>query len=414
MEEFNRETETTSTRLFDEIRHLHPNLNFCGEPRNAILSVSDGLLNYVLSLLKDDPIHAPVVSIEEWSELLSILRSHWVSPLLYWQLSRLPDQFLPPKPIVDRMRTTFQWSRTRCFHLERQLGEILAAFKNQGVRALVLKGPALGGTVYPDPALRPASDLDLLVLPDQVVRSRAILETLGYKCLGRRFELSRDYFDDEPFIFPKDQKHNRPVDIHWDLHVFSGIRRDVGVEDFFLRAVKVESSSLTFEALHPVDAIIHRAINNAFGHDHDMRLIWIYDIKLLAQHLLEPRDWVELQERSVVWRARLAMEHSLNMARVWAGLQLPHEFEDFSTWPEPTGAEVDAWSSAIRRHRGLAGLFNLHMGNSSNPLEKAMFFVHLLFPSPSYMRVFYPSRKEWLLPLSYGRRWWQWFARLIL
>jgi len=40
----NRETETTSTRLLDEVHHLHPNLQFCGEPRNAILSISEDIL----------------------------------------------------------------------------------------------------------------------------------------------------------------------------------------------------------------------------------------------------------------------------------------------------------------------------------------------------------------------------------
>ncbi|KKL73528.1 hypothetical protein LCGC14_2073980 [marine sediment metagenome] len=94
-------------RSLHEIYQLYPNLKFCGEPRNAILGISDDLLNYVLSILKADPILTPGVPITKWSELLSILNSHWILPLLYWHVARLPDEFRPPGPVLGRMRKVF-------------------------------------------------------------------------------------------------------------------------------------------------------------------------------------------------------------------------------------------------------------------------------------------------------------------
>ncbi|HEA70060.1 MAG TPA: hypothetical protein ENI07_25095 [Desulfobacterales bacterium] len=395
-------------RSLHEIYQLYPNLKFCGEPRNAILGISDDLLNYVLSILKADPILTPGVPITKWSELLSILNSHWILPLLYWHVARLPDEFRPPGPVLDRMRKAFQWSRSRCFQLETQLEEILSAFTDKGIRVLVMKGPAIGKMVYPDPALRPASDLDLLVLPDQVTRSRTILGDLGYQCLGKRFEVSRDFYNDEIFVNQKNQKHNRQVELHWDLHRFSGIERDGGVADLVDRAAEVNAELFAFEALDPIDALIHRAVSNAFDKGTHMRMIWVYDVKLLAEHLATPDDWRALQERSVAWRARLAVEHSLNMAQAWAGLELPDGFEEFSTWPEPTETEVKAWSKITEKQPGLSGLLGLHMDNASSRLDKIRYYFHLLFPSPNYIRSSYPPAKEWLLPISYVRRWWRW------
>ena len=396
----------------DDVRHLHPNLKFCGEPRNAILSVSDGLLNYVLSLLRDDPIHAPRVSIEEWSELLSILRSHWVSPLLYWHLGRLPDEFRPPKPIVDRMRTAFQWSRTRCFHMERQLGEILGAFKEKGVRALVLKGPALGRTVYPDPALRPASDLDLLVRPDEFIKAREIFKKVGYQCKFKIFEVFKDFHCEEDFTSRANSRVIRSVCLHWDVHDFFGKKRGNRAEEFFQKAVEIDAVNLSFEAMHQVDALILAALHLIMTHNQDMRLIWIYDIALLARNLVVPEDWEILKERSLDCGARLAVEKSLRLAQILTGLQLPRRFSDFSTWPKPAEAELTCMTNAMVKRGNPKVLFKLHLSSSPEFFKRVRYFCKLILPGPDYMQHHYGRSNGLLLPLSHARRWWKWVRNL--
>lgn len=62
----------------------------------------------------------------------------------------------------------------------RVLGEVLEALDGSGIPSIVLKGPALVGLVYGDPALRPMSDLDLLVARDQALRAQRVLNGLGF------------------------------------------------------------------------------------------------------------------------------------------------------------------------------------------------------------------------------------------
>jgi hypothetical protein len=392
--------------LKDQTLRLHPGLEFCGEPRNALFRLSDDLLSYVLSVLRGDPLPPPKASTAKWLDLLSVLTPHFIVPVLYWHCRSLPHEFLPPKEIIEEMRRAFVWSRARTLFMDKQLREILDAFKGDGVQVLVLKGPALARTVYPHSAMRPSLDLDLLVRSEEMARSRTILEGLGYRCLWRMFDVFKEYNYHEIFMFEKDPGAKRMVELHWDLHPFSGIRRDVGVGELFRGAVKVASPSLTFWALNPVDALIHRAINNVFSHDREMRLSWIYETALLARNLVPPDDWVALQERSVLWGARLAVEHSLKMAQLWVGLQLPQGFEDFSTWAQPAELEVDAWSHMMRRHSKLTSLLKLRMPNPSGPLEKAQFVVRAIFPPPDYMRRVYAPPNDWLLTLAYVRRLW--------
>ena len=401
------------TSYMNASRQLHPGFQFCGSPDKGILQVPEELVSYLLSCLRGEPVLPPDVSSEEWINLLSALNPHWIIPLLYWQIGKTAPEFHPPETIRAYMRQTFLRSRVRAFQLEKQLAELLAAFKQEEIPILLLKGPALARSVYPDPATRPASDIDVLVIPEHIAQSRSVLENLGYDCQEKRFEVSRDYYCDEKFFHRKKTEEYRMVELHWDLHRFSGIRREAGIEELFSNAITITSPSLKFEALHPVDALLHRAMSNAFIHDHDMRLSWIYDVVFLSRSLKVPEDWNILLEKSVKWRARLALEYSLKLAQIWGGLRLPPEYEDFSAWPQPAKIEQDAWFNATRRHENLSDYMKLHLSETSVFSEKIKFFIHLLFPSPDYMRMKYPPAKDGLLLFSYLRRWQYWLGKLI-
>ncbi|NIM89676.1 MAG: signal peptidase I [Candidatus Aminicenantes bacterium] len=397
--------------LTEQIRDTHKELTMCGEPRNALLDFPNELVIYISSLLRNEALPLPELPLNQWSEVLSCLRSHWILPLLYRQISFLPLEYHPPEKVKDKMRKSFLISRVRCFHMEKQLDEIIKAFHNEDVQILVLKGPSLALSVYPDPALRPSSDLDLLVLPEQMSQARAILGKLGYQNLGKRFEHSRDFYSEETFLHRKNARDNRAIELHWDLHSFSGISREVKVEELFHRAVKIDKKGLTFKTLHPIDALIHRALNMAIWHNKDIRLIWIYDTALLAQGLKASKDWGVVLKRSVDWRARLALEYSLKMAQVWVGLKLPEKYNDFSRWPPPTATEAGFWSDALLRHDRLTSFLKLHWSDTTGVFKKSKFLLHLLFPSPRIIRLDYPPAHNWLLPFSYARRLYRWFKQ---
>ncbi|MEJ2429284.1 MAG: nucleotidyltransferase family protein [Deltaproteobacteria bacterium] len=388
----------------DVSRHLEP----CG--------TSDELLTYVQLVLQDESPLAPEASLDEWSSLLTFLRAHWIIPLLYRIIGSLPSECRPPEAMTNELRQDFLVSVVRSLHMERQLGEILEAFREQGVRALVLRGPALAFSLYPDPAMRPSGDLDLLVMPEQVIEARGILESLGYTCLAKRFETSRDFFREECFIHQKNPGNKSPVDlhwVHWELHPFFRGSEEVDIQDLFQRSWRVEAPTLTFETLHPVDYLIHSAIHLVMIHKNEMRLSWIYDTALLAQHLQVPDDWERLQERSVAWRARLPLERCLKMAQVWAGLELPEGFADFSTWPPPTEDEAAVWTDTMDHH-WVTILLKRSLANPSILLKRVPSLLRLLFPHPDIVRFCYPASSNWLLPISYVRRWFRWIDDLVI
>jgi len=395
---------------------IDPRMKLCGTSDTYFLDLSDELRIYLKSVLKDESPLAPAVPLDEWSHLLNFLRANWIIPFLYRKIGSLPQECRPPEPITGEMRQAFLVSCVRSIHMERQLQEVVEAFREKGVRVLVLRGPALAFSLYADPAMRPSSDLDLLVQPDQVIQARGVLESLGYTCLARRFEVAKDFFREECFVQQKNPRNSFPVDlhwVHWELHPFFKGSEEVEIHDLFQRAWKVETPTLTFETLHPVDYLIHSAIHLVMIHKNEMRLSWIYDTALLAQYLQVPNDWKILQERSVAWRARLPLEHCLRMAQVWAGLQLPEGFDDFSSWPRPTEDESAVWADTMHHH-WVTILLKRSLSNPSLLLKRVPSLLRLLFPHPDIVRFCYPTSSNWLLPISYVRRWFRWIDDLVI
>lgn len=132
-----------------------------------------------------------VAAVTDWNEALVAGEVHGLAPLLY---RHTRDAAVPLAPQVQHQLQGLylRHRRANAIRLE-ALAEILATFEVHAVDVRVLKGPALFGLVYGDPALRPTSDLDLLVPEADAVRAQALLGDLGYIApagrLGRHHHL---------------------------------------------------------------------------------------------------------------------------------------------------------------------------------------------------------------------------------
>jgi len=401
-----------SVPLFKMNFNVHKQVKLCGKPKNALLQVSDGLLSYVMSLLREETPVLPETSVEEWTGLLEILAPHWILPLLYWKASHLSCELRPPEKITIIMRDTFLWSRARCLQRERQLRNLLDAFNREKVPILVLKGLAFAGSIYPDPAMRPSDDIDLLTIPENFVKAREIFLNLGYQCFLKRFEASKDFENQEEFTLKNGSKNNCSVELHWDLHKFLGNKRNLDIREFFRRSINVESSALSFKTFNPIDGLIHAALHMVLSHNQDVRLIWIYDCALLARRLAAPNDWEMLKELSIARGARVAMENSLKMAEIWTGLKIPGGFND---WPEPSEMDKAVWFNAGCWTENPGVKIRLYLSSTSSLLEKARYLFRFIFPHPAILRRYfpYPPSSNWELPLTYLRHWGMWLSRFI-
>ena len=90
-----------------------------------------------------------------------------------------------PNSVATRLRHSY--TQAAAAHLLQQacLRTLLDSLMAEGISPIVLKGMPLAESLYPDPALRQAGDIDLMLRPSETPRAERILESLGYIQAGR-------------------------------------------------------------------------------------------------------------------------------------------------------------------------------------------------------------------------------------
>ncbi|MFH1386587.1 MAG: nucleotidyltransferase family protein [bacterium] len=382
----------------EALKQFHLRHPLSGDKNNELLEIGDELLFYLLALLRKDVPVLPKVGLDQWKKLVGFLGPHGLIPLLFYEISFLPLELQPPKEIIDSMRLIFLKNRMKQLNVDKQMKEILKAFEQNDIQVLALKGVALARRIYKDPALRPTGDIDLLVEPEKVIKARDILAKIGYKPGTRMYEcFSYLYTDEQYYYFGK--KHNYDmVELHWDIHPYSWIRMRGELPKVLARAITVEKERLVFKTLNPVDDLVYLAIHQMFTHNQDVRLIWLYDIAILAQQLSLP-EGEEAIKKSRAWQGELGLKRCLELGALWFGIKAP----DWARELQPSKTEVKLYVSS--------GYLRNPLRNIGSPVlnfrEKVGLLFHVIFPPPYYMRTRYAPASGWQLPFSYMRRWWK-------
>jgi hypothetical protein len=123
-----------------------------------------------------------VAQIPDWSRLLTAARTERVAPLLAHALERA--QLAPASTPADArsaLRREYLATAAKAAVLGDAAARLLSRFARGGIPVIALKGLALAETIYPNPALRPMEDLDLLVRPDDLPAAVRLLEEAGYR-----------------------------------------------------------------------------------------------------------------------------------------------------------------------------------------------------------------------------------------
>ncbi len=394
---------TAGVALLEKARALHAEHPLLGDRPERLLDLDNIQLQYVLSILRDEDPEPLQLSPDEWSAMLTILEKHKILPFIAKKAMAKPDSPCLPEIAQHWMKKSYFQATALALYRELTLKEIIPAFERAGVKVLVLKGAAMAHYAYSDPALRPGSDIDLLVSPGDVRSIGNVLEGLGYRCTKKMFDVSSRRNHEEVYKYGFNSLKRPPIEIHWNLFPFFMFNQQADLEPVFERAITIDMNGLSFLTMHPADALSHEATHMIYGHKGGIRLNWIMDIGLLCGKLKTSQDWKLTQQISVDYLACLALEQSIRMSQIWNGLQVPAEFGDFSRWPRPSRKEI-YFSSYYATQNPISGMkLALSGGGSlSDTLED---LCQHAFPSRAVMYQRYPDLQRWPLPLLHVRRW---------
>jgi len=299
-----------------------------------------------------------------------------VAPLLY---------FGDSAGAAPLLRKAYYESAARNLLLFEALDEFSAALASRGVSPVLLKGADFARHLYPSAALRPMSDLDLWVSPDEVARAESALASLGYLAgvpemtpgLARRIRHAR--------LYTGGARGDVAVDLHWSLVGHDTDRRAPSLDWFRGRTRDCR--------LDATASLLYLAAHMKLQHyDERLPLIWLSDFFLLSQR--PEVEWEALFDaaRDFRWEAALAATAADVSSRL--GLELPPPLAAYARTvsmaiPEHKGGPERAWNELrTLSFRGRAALLKAY-----------------LFPSPSYVRFRYRPSPPWSWPLCYPVRW---------
>ena len=389
-------------RLLPEtLRRIHKNLPLAGDPANDLLSSPDDLLIYLVSLVRNTPFNPPHRSPDEWQAFLSLLRPHWIYPLIASHLRSWPEECQPPQEIREYLERIALTATARTLLAGQQIQAVTRAMKEAGVPIILLKGPALARTVYPDPTLRQSSDIDMIVLPDAIPAAEAVLEDLGYTCPAKIFHIY-PYADHHEKFFPKGK--GLRLQLHWATANEFGLFSEDWLDAAFSRRISVHADGVSFDTFCPADQLLYLVFHDAFQH-RTIRLDWIGDIARVMHQIHSREEWEELVRQSVENNVRIPLEHCLAAATVWSGTPLPEGAGEFSTWPSPSAGEVRLQKKISAARILFISRLILAMQQRPGVYEKLRFVRMFLLPPASLLWEYRKSPSSLDIPLAHLRRW---------
>ena len=186
--------------------------------------MSSALLESVLSELPSFPLRA-AARVEELgaSAIAEEARSFGLLALL---AHYLPAQF----PLAKGEEMSLRFNSAR---LLRGTRETLARLADAGIPAVALKGVPLAARFYPEPWLRPSSDVDILVRPQDLERGTALMRSLGYHEVQGPPESVFDFYHHCTFVGPMQLM----VELHFTPAC--GFQSEFDVDALLERAEKV-------------------------------------------------------------------------------------------------------------------------------------------------------------------------------
>lgn len=316
--------------------------------------------------------------------------SQRVMPLVARNLadSHVDDAFFHAIRLLHRKT----WASNR-LRLAR-LGEVLHALGDAGIDTLVLKGAALVTRAYPDPALRPMDDVDVLVPSAQAPAAIALLRQTGWTPATRSPEASLRVNHAHGFEHGADHR----LDLHW--HVLWECCGDGADADFWRDAVAIEVAGVPTRALDPTSQLLHVCVHGARW-SAAPGLHWAADAAMILRAWGAEIDWARLTAQARGRRVTLPMRDALTFLAEALALPIPaHVIADLGSAPVSMLERVDY---AVKlRPRGAWGTLVIllcHHARSSRGLGLPRTVLGL----PRYLQHVRGLERLHDLPASMGR-----------
>lgn len=302
-------------------------LNFAPFQLRPAPTLPSHWLPWLAAAVTGRPEPPPDRSPAAWAAALPAIEAHGLAPLLYTHLKATPAAGGMAGEPFERLEAAFRASATRALRMELALAQIVIALTRNGVPCLLLKGAALGRTVYGNPAERPVNDLDLLVPRKALAAAQSALAGIGYiphspSAAGRMGCWLYRYKAEAVAVGRRADNRGLLVETHWTLTELPYYIDRIEIAAAW-RTARPTAGLEPAQLPDPAVLLIHACAHLALHHACDLRLIWLVDLDRLARQAA--LDWSRVIALTAAWGLGLAVDASLTAADRWLGTPIPLE-----------------------------------------------------------------------------------------
>lgn len=337
----------------------------------------------------------------DWDGLRQLAHIEGLAPLLYHILR---DQNVVPSFIEQDLRDAYYQNGCRNTLLLRELGDLLCHLATEGVNVILLKGAALAEMIYGDIAVRPMSDLDLLIQQQDLPAARRVLVALGYTPLYVEMHTGFNVeFRNEELLY-KPGLVDTYVDLHWRLVSPSYYQRTLSTDWFWETALPTQIGSAPALVLSPEAQVLYLCAHLVLHHSGN-GLLWLHDVAEVLTFYQAKIDWEQLLSQSQAYNLVLSVRQILTqVADEWHAPVSSNVLERLRLL-QPSGDEVQVFTLLTTKHQTMALRFLTDVFGMPDWMNKLHLAWSTLFPSRAYMQNRYHILHPALVPPYYLYRW---------
>jgi len=327
----------------------------------------------------------------DWDIFLEKARENGVSALVYSRLNEIKEDWPGiPADIFEEFKGDYYLNATKNTLIFEELGKALEAFKKSGLEVIVLKGAALAEMVYGNVALRPMSDVDLLVKEEDMAHADEQLKILGYgpaDAAVDEVDFSSTYLTTLDY---RSLEENSPsFHIHWHF-VNSTIPnesyiRNIKIENIWRDAENTEIAGVETLVMAPHHLLIHLSEHSLRVTHSLSKLSLLCDINEAVNFYQGRLDWDRLIDETYKFNLDKMVYLSLYFSSKLLDTQIPEDVLSELRPKHLSGGEK-IFMKAISNNNRFAGLsYLVHLSMNRGFFTKMKFVWRTFFPPRKFL-----------------------------
>ncbi|WP_439814304.1 nucleotidyltransferase domain-containing protein [Zavarzinia sp. CC-PAN008] len=262
-----------------------------------------------------DPARLEALDDGDWERIQAMVRDHRLAPLLHWRLTHEHAGLPVPAAVAEALAQAFRAGLMRGLGQQRDLLTVHRLLDAAGIPHVALKGAYLALHAYPNPALRPLRDIDILVPVERTIEAFQVLVAGGCtRPPGQDGDLEANLLTGKHLPMLR-APGATGIEVHARLYTpgTPGSAEAGGDEAGIwqrLQALPLGPEQLTYMGV--ADLMLHLVIHAAYDHQFDNGPLTFSDIGYLLQRQQDHLDWPlfwSLAQRSGTRRGALLVLH---------------------------------------------------------------------------------------------------------